>query len=116
MCVAGYIWWPPNYLPGRKAGDTVSERQIWELKNEDGKVGWARFWLNLGGWESGANDEDDLGWTPLIHACGSVTFSERASFAALQLINMAEVIFIDPFTAELFVARNPDKWGNFYLG
>ena len=46
--------------------------------------GWARFWCNIGGFVD-PNETDALGWTPLHHAIDSMSFSERAFFAAMEL-------------------------------
>ena len=47
--------------------------------------GWARFWCNIGGF-CDPNKTDALGWTPLHHAIDSMSFSERAFFAAMELV------------------------------
>ena len=87
---------PGQWVLGRKAGSVSIETPI----PDDMAVhspGWAAWWCHLGKYRD-AWDKDDLGWYPLHHACDSVTFSQRAFFAACALADEVDWVTINAQT------------------
>jgi len=86
---AGILILPDAYHCGRKAGNLAREVDIpW---NEVQPHEWVPWWCELGSFQD-PNSMDDLGWLPLHHALDSMTFSERAFYAAERLIEQTDNI------------------------
>ena len=111
----GVLSWPEDhFLVGRKAPTWVEEA---EMPGDDDEIwsvaGWAHYWCRLGGFSS-IDETDQAGWTPLHHAIDSATFSHRALFAAMDLIDHMSSDYLNKQTLapsqQCRIARVPVGW------
>ena len=88
----GILEVPPGHK-GRKAPTTAKEKPL--SPDESAQAyDWVAWWLYLGGFTS-ADEIDVHGWTPLMHAVDSMTFSKRAYYVAKALASVTSTDFLN---------------------